>query len=170
MECISVLKVVNEIKIYLWLVKRLQSFTIKILKFAEATTVVGLIPNIEEISYCTEVGRLAAWCAGSSLKLKETAGNPEPGVGDVGFSGPGPKNSYEAAGGTGTGNFTAGWNMFGHVETESCSVFDMEKWYQGKWSPNMHEDVCWCGWAMMKRCTALTASCTAHKLYLQHMQ
>lgn len=36
-----------------------------------------------------------------------------------------------------------GCNMFVHVETGSCSLLEMEKLYQGKWSANMLPDFCW---------------------------
>lgn len=40
-----------------------------IIKFAEDTTVVGLISNGEESAYPEEIHRLAAWCSKNSLVL-----------------------------------------------------------------------------------------------------
>ena len=41
-----------------------------LIKFADDTTVVGLIPNTDEMVYREEVRELAVWCQDNNLSLK----------------------------------------------------------------------------------------------------
>uniref|UniRef100_A0AAV2IYG4 Reverse transcriptase domain-containing protein n=1 Tax=Knipowitschia caucasica TaxID=637954 RepID=A0AAV2IYG4_KNICA len=51
------------------LVVKLSHDSVKLIKFADDTTLIGLISNNDESAYRREVDRLVSWCSGNNLEL-----------------------------------------------------------------------------------------------------